>query len=69
MGDIADWDVDRLYDLPDDFLVSDEPYDIPFIRVEHETAKAWLRKYVAAEAAKIRKELISLEGRLIRSYG
>jgi hypothetical protein len=36
MGDIADWDVDRLYDTPDD------PYNIPFIRIVHETEKAWL---------------------------
>jgi len=39
MGDIADWDA---LDAEDDFQVSDDPYNIPFIRIEHETEKAWL---------------------------
>jgi hypothetical protein len=42
VGDIADWDTDRLYDTPDDFQVSDESYELPYIRIERETKKAWM---------------------------
>lgn len=44
MGDMADWDADRLYDLNDDdeyYSQIEKSYILPYLRVEAKTDDAW----------------------------
>jgi len=42
MGDIADYDADRLYDVDDGEFAGDHPYAVSYSRIIRETEKAWL---------------------------